>query len=174
MPLVALPVLGGLGHPRAGAFFAEALGERSTRAVQAQLHGLPPEALELIGQAHLAPDDGLVAVLPTLVELPSPAGGLELPRPWLPLAPASLFALLTPQRQQVYLERRLAADPRGGWLLVPRGLAWGRGPVVMLGPDVLPDLPTVLLPALLRARRPGRQLQSAHWQMLEFLPHDGP
>jgi hypothetical protein len=104
-----------------------------------ELFALSADLNELLNVAGVRKSDPMVFISDTLV----PRQQEISPTYWLPAAPATQLAILSPERQDIYLSRFLARRGNCGWLLQPLALANSDSGEGRASPDVRPrDLAT--------------------------------
>jgi hypothetical protein len=176
LPLMAGLLLAAFSDPANLRRHAESmLASRSAGELERSIPAPDGEVESLLRRAGVSEDDGLAVFWPNLFARSDAARRPELPRPWLPLAPAPELGLLDVKRQNLYVRRFLDREGPAaaeGWTLEPK--AFDRPdlksePVVASGLDRLPNpRASGLYGELLRDHRVDRTLESAHWRLTHF------
>ncbi len=177
VPLMAGVLLTAFSDPgNLRAHLASLAAPRDLSAIDRALPAAGGEMEALLNRAGVRPSDGVAFVWPYLLERRDGAGPApRLARFWLPLAPASEFSLLSPERRRLYVRRFLDREgpaAEEGWILEPKEFDRPElrdRPVVYLGVDPLLNPRASGLEAeLLVDHRVDGRFESENWRLTRY------
>ena len=122
------------------------------------------EIQDLLSQGHVQATDPMLVLQNFLYLPPSLLSPGEI---WGPIAPASAFALISPERQILYIDRFLQRKNTSGWLLYPTAFKGLTQPDVVLNQVPLPT-PHLISTLYSRTHVLTQQYENANWRLERY------
>jgi hypothetical protein len=151
--------------------YFESLGDifRGIHEINAHQPPPPPESVDLLRRAGYSLGDPLVYFGTDLARVPSATSSFELAHPWIPVAPASEYSILSRDRQLVYLTRYLNLHPTEvGWVMELKQIADSNSPLYVGPYDLVANPSFQVHPTLETAYRITKIAESENLRVLKY------